>query len=201
MFRATEHRSPQEDDIELRAAGPSTVGLRIKAVRTDRELSLRALSTASGVSVGMLSQVERGLTDPSMQTLRSVAKALDVPLFDLFQEPEGQDIAVVRRHRRVSLSAPHAEITYSRISPGSGRLEVLEGTLLPGGVSAETPWRHASEECVVVTAGVLTVEVGGEVHHLEVGDSCYFDSRLGHRYVNDGAEPAVFLVSITPPSY
>ena len=77
----------------------------------------------------------------------------------------------------------------------------VEGTLLPGGVSAESPWSHASEECIVVTAGVLTVEVGDEVHRLEVGDSCYFDSRLGHRYVNDGEEPTVFLVSITPPSY
>ena len=181
-------------------AGDS-VGERIRAVRTERGLSLRALSARAEVSIGLLSQAERGVTDPSLQTLRAIARALDVPLFDLFQPPEEVAVAVVRRDQRLGLSAPHGEITYDRISPGAGKLEVLEGVLQPGGASSSEPWSHASEECVLVTEGTLTLEVGGDSHDLQVGDSCYFDSRLPHRYRNTGDERAVFIVSITPPSY
>ena len=53
----------------------------------------------------------------------------------------------------------------------------------------------------VQTAGSLIVEVNGQVHRLNPGDSCYFDSRLPHRYVNDGDEPTRFTLAITPPSY
>lgn len=181
-------------------AGDS-VGERIRAVRTERGLSLRALSARAEVSIGLLSQAERGVTDPSLQTLRAIARALDVPLFDLFQAPEEAAVAVVRRDQRLGLSAPHGEITYGRISPGAGKLEMLEGVLQPGGASSSEPWSHASEECVLVTEGILTLDVGGETHTLQVGDSCYFDSRLPHRYCNTGSERAVFIVSITPPSY
>lgn len=183
------------------AAQESSVGARIRLVRLERGLSLRALSKSSHVSVGLLSEVERGLSDPSLQTLRSVAKALDTPLFDLFQPAQDATVAVVRRDQRVRLSPAHAALTYSRISAGTGKLEVLEGTLEPGAVSSEDPWSHASEECVVVTTGVLIVEVDGQEHRLEAGDSCYFDSRLGHRYRNSGDTAAVFLLAITPPSY
>lgn len=178
-----------------------SVGASIRRARAERGLSLRALSALAGVSVGLLSQSERGITDPSLQTLRSVAKALEMPLFDLFSPPDESVVAVVRRRQRIKLAAPHGEMTYSRISPGRGRLELLEGRLAPGAMSSEEPWSHASEECVVVVSGVLAVEVGGETQRLEVGDSCYFNSRLLHRYLNDGLDTAVFTVAITPPSY
>lgn len=178
-----------------------SVGARIRSVRQRRGLSLRGLSAQADVSIGMLSQIERGVTDPSLQTLRQVSRALDVPLFDFFQPAEPTSVAVVRRDRRVGLAAPHSEVAYTRVSHGSGQLEMLEGTLAPGGASSPEPWSHASEECAVVTAGTVTVEVADNAHVLEVGDSCYFDSRLPHRYVNDGDEPAVFILAVTPPSF
>lgn len=178
-----------------------SVGGRIRSARQRLGLSLRALSAEAGVSIGLLSEIERGLTDPSLQTLRHVSRALDVPLFDFFQPPEPVAVALVRRDRRVGLAAPQSGVTYTRISPGAGHLELLEGTLAPGGASSPEPWAHASEECVLVTSGTVGVEVGGEIHMLEVGDSCYFDSRLPHRYVNDGDASAVFIVAVTPPSY
>lgn len=54
---------------------------------------------------------------------------------------------------------------------------------------------------MVVTQGTLVVEVDGAEHRLATGDSCYFDSRLPHRYRNDGPGPATFFAAITPPSY
>ncbi|MFB9835093.1 helix-turn-helix domain-containing protein [Actinoallomurus acaciae] len=177
------------------------IGVRIRELRQARNMTVRQLAEAAEISTGMISQVERDLTDPSLETLRRLARALSVPLFDLFSQEEGQAVAVVRRDRRSLVRSPNGGIVYSRLSPGHGRLEMLEGTLEPGGASSATPWSHPSEECVLVTEGRLVIELAGERHELESGDACYLDSRRPHRYLNESDGPVKFLVSVTPPSY
>jgi transcriptional regulator with XRE-family HTH domain len=178
------------------------VGIRIRELRAGRGMTLTELARTTGLSAGLISQVERGLTDPSLETLRRIARILDVPLFSLFHEPDADAGAVVvRRDRRMQVSSPHGGIDYQRLSPGSGKLELLEGTLEPGAASSDRPWSHPSEECVTVQDGQLVVEVGAQRYELAPGDSCYFDSRSPHRYVNPTQRPTVFLVAITPPSY
>lgn len=183
------------------AAVPPGIGKRIRAIRQLRELSIRQLADRAEVSTGLISQVERGINDPSLQTARAIAKALQTPLFDLFQEPDRSEVAVVRAERRMALRSPHGDLTYQRISPGSGALEMLEGRLEPHSASSQEAWSHPSEECVMVTEGVLAVEVDGQMQRLAVGDSCYFNSRLPHRYVNETGRSTRFLLAITPPSY
>ncbi|TQM09603.1 helix-turn-helix domain-containing protein [Pseudonocardia kunmingensis] len=178
------------------------VGIRIRELRSDRGMTLTGLARSTGLSAGLISQVERGLTDPSLETLRRIARVLDVPLFSLFRDAEpDSDAVVVRRDRRMQVSSPHGGISYQRLSPGSGKLELLEGTLEPGAASSAKPWSHPSEECVTVLSGQLLVEIGSARHDLETGDSCYFDSRSPHRYVNPTERRTVFLVAITPPSF
>src|ERR1700722_11363007 len=99
------------------------------------------------------------------------------------------------------IRTPHGRLSSARVSPVSGKLEVLEGVLEPGAWSSELPWAHPSEECVLVTSGQLAVEVDEQLYRLRSGDSCYFDSRRPHRYHNERETAAVFLLSITPPSY
>ncbi|MCA2225558.1 helix-turn-helix domain-containing protein [Nonomuraea aurantiaca] len=177
------------------------IGTRIRELRSERNLTVAQLATASGVPSALLSQVERNRDDPSLETLRKIAKALELPLFSLFQESDPALVAVIRAEARVRVKSPSDGITYTRVSPGRGRLEVLEGHLLPGGSSASEPWSHPSEECVMVLRGRLVVEVSGISHELEAGDSCYFDSSLPHRYLNTGTEPTDFIIAATPPSY
>jgi transcriptional regulator with XRE-family HTH domain len=179
----------------------NVLGDRIRAVRQDRKLTVRQLAGTAGVSPALISQVERGITDPSLDSLRRIAQALSVPLFDFFQQPEDGDVAVIRADSRMQIRSPHGDLTYTRLSPGYSKVEVLEGMLEPGGCSSELPWSHPSEECAVVISGQLTVEVDGDRRELEPGDSCYFDSRLPHRYVNNSNTPMVFMLSVTPPSF
>lgn len=177
------------------------LGERIRVLRGERGLTVRQLADSAGVSIGLISQVERGVTDPSLQTLRAIAEVLGTPLFDLFQEPEDRQVAVVRASRRTEVRSPGGTLTYRRISPGSGKIEMLEATLQPHGCSTTEPWSHPSEECVVVTENALVVEVNEERYQLRLGDSCYFDSRLPHRYCNETDEPTMFTLAVTPPSY
>lgn len=178
------------------------VGPRIRALREERRISLAAFAQEVGVSTGLVSQVEREITDPSLETLRRIAKVLGVPIFSLFQDGSaGETVRVVRADGRVHVRSPHGDITYSRVSAGGGRLEVLEGVLEPGGSSSQDLWSHPSEECAVVLSGRLTLEVGDETWVLRASDSCTFDSRLPHRYRNDSARTCRFLLAVTPPSY
>jgi len=94
-------------------------------------MTVTELARLAEVSTGLISQVERELSDPSLATIRKIARALDSPLFSLFEEPETDDIAVVRRDSRMTVQSPGG-IAYSRISAGRGRLEVLQGTLSAG---------------------------------------------------------------------
>lgn len=178
-----------------------TVGQRIRDVRSARGLTLTALAEASNLSIGLISQVERGISDPSLETLRRIAKVLDIPIFSLFQGPDADAVSVIRRDRRMRVQSPEQDITYTRISPNRGKLEVLQGRLSPRSASSAEAWSHPSEECLVVLRGSLVVEVSGEDYELQSGDSCYFDSNRPHRYKNPFDEPAEFIVSITPPSY
>ncbi|MCY0900438.1 MAG: cupin domain-containing protein [Firmicutes bacterium] len=177
------------------------LGQRLRSLRHERGLSLKQLSEQAGISIALLSQVERDQLDPSLDTLRKLAKALNVPLFTLFHEPTDNGIAVVRRSRRASLIAGPGAVAYSRISPGFGRLEMLEGVLEPGAMSSPELWEHNSEECAVVLEGTLTVEFSDEVHVLSAGDSIYFDSKRAHRYINRGNERCIYIVAVTPPSF
>jgi len=174
---------------------------RIRELRLARGLSARALAERANVSTALISQVERDITDPSLETMRRIASVLEVPLFSLFQEEELDQVAVVRRDRRLQITAPNSALAYTRATPGGSRLEVLEGVLEPGKASSDSSWSHPSEECAIVLAGRLTVHVGGDVHELAEGDSITFESRLPHRYSNESDVVVRFLIAVTPPSY
>lgn len=190
-----------EEYADRPSDGGQAMEMRIRAIRTEQRMTLTELARRTALSPGLISQVERGQTNPSLETLRRVASALDVPIFSLFDQRPSGNATVVRCDRRMRVQSPYGGITYTRVSPGIGRLEVLEGRLEPGGASSADPWSHPSEECVVVLEGTLVVEVGDDVYELTTGDSCYLDSRRPHRYRNPSDWDALFLVSVTPPSY
>lgn len=177
------------------------LGQRLRNLRHDRGLSLKQLSEEAGISIALLSQVERDHLDPSLDTLRKLAKALNLPLFSLFQETPETGIALVPRTRRPTLIATAGAVAYSRLSPGFGHLEMLEGVLEPGAASSPELWEHNSEECAVVLKGTLEVEFADRSYMLNEGDSIYFDSKRAHRYVNTASERCIYLVAVTPPSF
>lgn len=148
----------------------------------------------------MLSQVERGQSDPSLESLRRLAEALKVPMFDLFRSESHEQVVLIHHDERRLVSSPKQHVTYSRASRSGGKVEVLEATLEPGAASSETPRSHISEECVLVLEGSLIAEIDGTRHALGAGDSCHFDSALPHRFLNPHADKARFIVAVTPPS-
>jgi transcriptional regulator with XRE-family HTH domain len=173
---------------------------RIRELRQQKGLTLNQLASLTGMSVGMISQVERGITDPSLETLRRISDAFGVPLFDLFREDQPEPVTVIRKDARRQVSSPQGQIVWSQVSRTGGKLEVLEAAIKPGAASSSERRSHASEECVLVLSGRLRVEVGKDAYDLEAGDSCHFASTIPHRFVNPHRAVARYIVAVTPPS-
>lgn len=175
------------------------LGERLRELRQSHGMTLRELAAATGVSPALLSQLENGTSDPSLATLRKLARVFNSSVAKLFEEPEQPEVVVTHPGERMRLEAPKGLITYSRLTGGNGDLQVLEAEIEPGDASSAEPWSHASTECAVVLDGELVAEIDGENYTLSKGDAVTFNSRKPHRYLNASNARARLLIAVTPP--
>jgi transcriptional regulator with XRE-family HTH domain len=184
----------------------SSVGLRLRALRKTRDLSLQVLADRLDVSIGHLSQVERGLSTASLKLLAGAADALGVGIADLFSgttdvaEAE-TGIVVVRQDGRARLGLWQAGITKELLTAprGASRLNLFMVRIEPGGTTGEEDYVHGGEEAGFVLEGSLELHVEGRQWRLEPGDSFRFASDRPHRFGNPGTTTTLVLwVNVTP---
>ena len=192
-----EDSEPAADDAAQR------LGAEIRRARLGR-FTVHELAAQAGISVGLLSQIERGIGNPSFKTLQKIARALDLRIGQLV-EAVGDDDArtgVVRHGDRTRIQFGSEGLVYELLTPSlRGRLEVLQ-TTVPAGFSNESePFRHEGEECVVLLEGALSVEIDGIRHDLVAGDAITYDSGRPHWWHNATDEPALIVGAVTPPSF
>ncbi len=194
----SEPRGPFDDDAVPDAA---TIGEGIRRERLRRGLTLAQLATQVNLTVSALSQIERGASDPSLNSLRRIAQAFDVPMFQFLVGTTTRDI-VVRHDKRIRLTFPNRELEYRLVSADtSGEFEVLSLTLAPGSTTSRHATPHASEECSVVINGRIVAEVAGQLYELSAGDSIKIHRELPHKFTNQGNADAELLVIISPPTF
>jgi transcriptional regulator with XRE-family HTH domain len=186
---------------EERLADGASIGEGIRRERLRRGLTLAQLATQVNLTVSALSQIERGASDPSISSLRRIAQAFDVPMFQFMVGTSQREI-VVRRDRRTKLNFPDRELEYELVSADtSGEFEVLSLTISPGGSTGAAASGHASEECAVVLAGEVVAEVAGQLYGLGAGDSIKIHRELPHRFINESTAQADLLIIISPPTF
>jgi transcriptional regulator with XRE-family HTH domain len=192
---SSEGTSPRRGSLER----DTELGQRIRDFRMERSLSLAGLAARVGVTRSFLSSVERGVAYPSILVLRTIAAALEVPVFLLFTGRESSGV-VVRRHERKIIKLPSAPISYELISPDAQhRMEMIITHVRPG---TEPPaMSHDGEECALVLRGHVVLTIGGIDYELNEGDSIYYNSGLPHAVRTVGDEEAEIVSAITPPSF
>jgi transcriptional regulator with XRE-family HTH domain len=178
------------------------VGERLRDLRRLRRATLKTIADRAGVSESFLSQVERGRASASIASLRRIANALGVSVADLF-EPDGPPRPrVLRKDERPALAFGVLGRKLLLTPQPLQHLEVFVGELDPGGSTGPEPYAHGdSEELFVVIAGAVQLELGGDLHELEAGDSIDYRSSTPHRITNVGEERAEVMWIISPPSY
>ena len=184
----------------------TSLGTDLKALRKARGLTLTELSMMLGRSVGWLSQVERGITRPSISNLLVMAEKLDVNVSFFFGEPdqntagEAERGLIVRAGSRRILGNAEEGLEEELLSPDlDGSFEIIRSTFLPGSQSSSTRQRD-TEEAAYIISGQLEIFVNDTWHTLNVGDSIRLKGEV-HKWRNPYDVPAIAIWVITPPVY
>jgi transcriptional regulator with XRE-family HTH domain len=175
----------------------------IRALRKARGLTLAEIGSKLGRSVGWVSQVERGLSTPSLGDLRAFAELFGVPISLFFSHDvpvESERGVVVRAGRRRTLGTSESGLVEELLSPDlGGSFEMVRSVFAPGAeLKAEA--QRPTEEAGYVASGLFDIEIGGVWHRLGEGDSFRFEGKP-YRWRNPGAEPAIVIWVVSPPVY
>lgn len=164
--------------------------------------TLEQLAMASGVSAGLLSQIERSMGNPSLGTLEKIADALDISLGAFFQPPEENvDDRVVRADARRRLVVPTNGRAYELLTPYPHESVALLRTVIDPSITEPSEARHAGDEVVLVVDGELVVTVDGIRYELATGDTVTYDSSLWHSWRNESNKPVDVLAIRHPPYF
>jgi transcriptional regulator with XRE-family HTH domain len=164
-----------------------------KSFRIQKGLSLRELAQRTGLSVGMLSQIERNVTSPSLKTLTKLRIGLDVPLSAFFgdhdghaPDPSATHAAVRKKAARPTLDIGDGILKVLLSPAAATNLQLMVLVISPKGGTKDTVIGIPGEKAVVVMQGVLEITVGDATHTLHEGDTLQFDAELPHSFRNPG---------------
>jgi transcriptional regulator with XRE-family HTH domain len=166
------------------------VGRRIRELRREHKLSLETIADRTDLSIGFLSQIERGLSSPSLRVLATLADVLGVGIAALFGASPNADGApdqvVTRGLQRPELKLWRTGVSKQLLSPASpdNRLNLFLVHLEPGGSTGDELYTHDGEEAGLVLEGEMMLTVDSETWSLKTGDSFRFASRRPHRFSN-----------------
>jgi len=183
------------DNLEL--------GKRIAEFRKRDKLTIKQLAEKVQVTSSLLSQIERGLASPSLNTLRVIANALDVPMFNFFTTPVNAKDLIVRADSRKKILFPAPQnLEYILLSPDlNGVIEMVLMKLSPQSLSSIEPMRHIGEEVAYVLNGSITLYLGAAVETLYAGDSVKIPPNLQHKWENQTDSEVSIIFAVTPPSF
>lgn len=177
-------------------------GEKIRTVRERRGLTLREVAKQAEVSESLVSQIERNKVSPAIDTLLSLADALEIDPEYLFADwRRDRSIHIVRKKERHSFAKPG--ILYERLAQAESQerigIEAYKITLEPGAKTGSTAYGHPGWELGVVESGKASLTVGNHTHILKPGDSASFRSEAPHVLANPGKDKLRMFWVITPP--
>jgi len=170
------------------------VGLRIRSLRQQRKLSLRALSESSGLSINAISQIERGEVSPTVSSLDRLADAFEVHITDLFEREEPTTTLFVKNRDSEALQEDGVRIESLGFGLQHQQFEPFRMTIRPGARVSRTPLTHRGHEFIYCLEGELEYFIEDEKFHLEAGDSLLFEAHQLHRWRNLSEDQSAVLL-------
>lgn len=177
----------------------AAIANNVRALRTQRGLTLDVLATRSGVSKGMLVQVEQGRTNPSVTTLTRISSALGVTVARLVEVSQSPVVRVVEAAEMVTFtqSGSAARLLVGTDAPMIH--ELWDWRLAPGTHHDGDAHTAGTREMLTVLEGTLTLVVDGRSNVVCADDAVLFSADRPHRYANEGAEEVRFVLVVAEP--
>lgn len=190
---------------------PLDVGLRIREIRQAAGMTMSELAAESNLSTGYISQVERGITNPSVGALGRICQALGIGLGTLFfeNEPDPPEtdqpqkyLSIVRHDGRNTFIPPGRIVKHQMLCADFKHAMEFCWSYIPGGeTNGELPSTHRGEECIVVIKGTLEVYIEDKVFSLEEGDAICFDAAVPHGWRNLTNDEVQIIWAASPPHF
>jgi transcriptional regulator with XRE-family HTH domain len=177
------------------------IGLRLRAIRADRGMTILELAAKAGVSSGSISQIERGATNPSISTLQKLRAALGVTLWSFLDseaEPPRENRYVRHPGERPKIVVGGSHFTKELLSPrDNNQLRFMILTIPPGAQSADV-LTGPGDKAGYMMAGTAELAIGNEVFQVAEGDSFQFPSTIPHHLVNrsDREAKLIWIINI-----
>lgn len=186
------------DDISTLTA---VIGHHINEARTSRSLTFDQLAKLSGVSKGMLVQIEQGKTNPSIGTLCKIANALGVAVSKFIETSAAPSVRVISPDEATQLwsgrkgSAGNLVVGFDNPS----LIEFWSWHLVPGEWHDGLAHPAGTREILFVKAGELSLTIAGAVSRAKAGQTITFVADKPHRYANDGTKDVQMLMVVCEP--
>lgn len=175
------------------------IGQKLRELRLQNDLTLEDLASRSELTKGFLSQVERGLTSPSISTLTDILNALGTNLSEFFYEEKEEQIVFSSQD---FFEDVQEDYTIEWVIPNAQKneMEPIRLTLHPRGKSHELQ-AHTGEEFGYVLKGAVTLVRGNKKYKVKAQETFYISGSTSHYLYNHGNSDAVVLWITTPPMF
>lgn len=177
-------------------------GRKLKALRLGNRMTLKELAKKAGCTDAYLSQMERGLANPSVMILKNVASALGINVVDFFLEPQAENDVVLKEEDRVNLDVKQEDAKIQMLvrTIQNKRMQPFYNLIEPGGGSKGS-YSHVGEEFGIVLQGKLEINLNGKIYRVKRGESFYFSSQTPHSWLNPGKTRTVVIWVTSPPTF
>lgn len=182
----------QSDSDATQQERSEKIGQRLRALRTQRNMTITDLADAAGISSGLISQIERGNSNPSMKTIEKLREALGVNIWEFTDMTHSRLVAdpsfVRRADSRPKIVVGTNGFSKELLSPQSNYNMRFMILTLPPGARSEDVLSGPGNKGGYVLEGTALLTVGAEKAELATGDSFQFSSNLSHNIENPGTE-------------
>lgn len=177
----------------------AAIGPRLRTMRKRSGMGIVEAAQQAGISPGFLSAVELSRANASVATLQRLAAAYGTTVLEFFDLPQRSSRVIRPQNRRVLRT--ETNVIMEVLSIGTKMLECMLFRVPPG-AGSDGAYSHQGEEFVYMMAGTIEFWLDEtECHILRAGDSFWFDSGMGHRWLNASDQEAVLLWVNTPVTF
>ena len=176
---------------------PYSIGMKLRALRTHKRMTLSRLAAETGLSTALLSKLETERMIPTLPTLAAICRVYGVGMSHFFSEPDHHVISITRKaHLQGAARAAESPKAVALNAPGSASGLVAEMIELPPSASEALAGAHRSEACgfVYVIEGGLQLDAGGLHEVLEAGDCAFVESRIPLVWSARGKHPCRVII-------
>lgn len=174
------------------------IGKRLRQLRKQKKVTLKQLGEGVDLSVGYLSQVERGRSAISINQLAKVADYLDTNVEYFIAEAKQEESIVTRGYERSLLHLDGLSIEYKIVRNLKGKSMMSKLVEIQPGFQTEDHHAHEGEEFLYILEGVLELHVENEIYTLYPQDTAYYDASRVHCWANNTNMMTTVLYVSTP---